>query len=361
MDPITIALLVGSILTGLGGTIGTIVSNRRASERQQQHDRDMALLGQQLEQENFDYQVNTNQRDIDRKHMIEAGMNPALMYGGMSPVTADISSGGASAGRVMNPTDFSQQLRSATMPVTDVIRNSLDRRNTAVNESVGNSVANLNYQKQLESMARTLQTQQQNRITKRLENTIVDQAEQLLLNSRIAGHDLRSQIAARDGLTASNIALNEAKIKESGANVELLNSKILEVASNIEVNDMVRAQIAHDIKRIDAATENTQLDSAKIQESIKGSQLGRIMKEFGLNAQSLPPNLRNNKAYKNIWNTQMTAATTALIKAGFSEFEAVNSVLFYCAQDPSDVTPSLVNAASRIFSSSITRITHRIP
>ena len=98
MDPITLTMMIIGIVSALGGTIASTVSSRKAEDRARQHDIDMARLGQEIQDEQFQKQnVDFNSWANDKGHMIQAGLNPALMYGGMSPSVGFQSSSGASA------------------------------------------------------------------------------------------------------------------------------------------------------------------------------------------------------------------------------------------------------------------------
>lgn len=351
MELATLILAIVAAVSGIGGTVGSLISNKKAREAQQEHDREMALLGQTITQENFDYQNQFDTIGNTKGQMVKNGYNPALLYGSMSPVQYSASSGGASANNVGFPTDFSK-FSKAVDPYA-IMENELAQKNSEVMREKMKAESDYTKQRQLESLARTVEQQRDTRVKNNLEKTIVDTATQNLLNLKTEARNMESEITARDALTASQIELNAQKCKESEAYVNKMNREAEKIGIEITREPLVRMQISADISRIKAATGNYYADTARLQESIKEGQLGRIMQEFGLNAQTLPPNLRNNKAYKTLWTTQMSAATSALMKAGFSEFEAINAVIYYTASDPKDVTPSVVNGFSRVFSSMV--------
>lgn len=347
MDKQSSLLLGLSGLTNLGSTIATSIANRRAQERQIQHDKDMAELELSLNKDMFDYTSNFNSWANNKGQMIEAGLNTALMYGGTSPVTGDTSGASASSSDVKVPTDFRSSFRS--LDPAEYLANSIAEKNGRAMRANAESEAALNRQRTLESMAKTLEQQRQTKYNKLLETTLFDIQKQTLLNMGAENANIRSEIAARDAITPSQVALNYQKVGESEANVRHLNQLAKLTAEQVKTQPLVRQQLTYDMERIQAATTNLGANTAGLQESIKKSQLGRIMQEFGLNAQTLKGWQRNNDVYKSIWTTQMSAATTALMQSGFSEFEAVNAVLYYTAENPSEITPGLVGAVSGYF------------
>lgn len=352
---------IGALLS-LFVMIADAINSQNAVKRQEEHDKAMAELNHRYREEeavsSLERQANYNQYEIEKDKMLGAGFSPSLMYGNMQTAVPNISSVGSSqgAGNVTKTPDLSKFF--GKFDPAEYSSQAIDRMNAKTMREKTQSDVLKNQQEIRESVSRTLENQRNTAFKRRLEQTLFEQELQSLDNLKIQGEqmdfDLKYAIDARD------IRLEKERLQNTH-----LQKQIDMVALEIEREPLVRRQISADISRLSAATRNynaqteytEQLQNASL-EQVKGMAISRIMREFGLTARSIPVNARAGKIHDALWKDNMDAACIALKQAGFSEFEAVNAVLWYVAEDPKDVTPSLVNGFSRILSSRSRTVRH---
>lgn len=348
MEPLEWIALIGGIISLLGGGY-SIYANEKANKKQREHDEAMAALNhryRELEaQTSFEREANFNQFQSDIDKMTQAGLSPALMYGGnVGSAAPSVSSVGSSqsAGNVGRVPDLSSFF--GKFDPAEYSEQVIQRMQAKTLEEKTKSDILRNNQDILESISRTAENQRNTAFQRKLEKTLLDQENQQLVNMSLQGQrmdfDLKYSQDTRD-LDIQAKQLGNKKLEED----------IKLVAEKIRTEPVQRAKLAKEMKEIDAAIANYTANTGLIQENIKEGQIGRIMREFGLNARTLNPMLRNGEAFNLPYKTQMSAAKIALQECGFSEFEATNAVLYYMATDPKDVTPSLVNGFSRILAS----------
>ena len=176
-----------------------------------------------------------------------------------------------------------------------------------------------------------------------METTIFNQEVQSLQRLQRENANLEFDLQLKRDTRSIEIEKRQLENKELEKKVDLLSEQI-------KTEPVARAQLAKSMKLIDQQASYYGKNTELLDENLKGSQLERIMKEFGLNARTINPMMRNWDTLNLPYETQMRAAKLALEKLGFSEFEATNAVIYYMATDRKDVTPSFINGMSRILS-----------
>lgn len=343
MEPMEWIALIGGILSLLG--VGTnIYQTNKANKEQREHDEAMAALNHRYREEeaisSLERQANYNQYQIESDKMMEAGFSPSLMYGQAQQAVPNISSVGSSQGssNVGRVPDISGFL--GKLDPMEYTAQTIDRMNAQTMREKTKSDILKNNQDIRESVSRTIENQRNTAFKKSLETTLFNQEQQTLNNLRLQNKqmdfDLQYSMDTRD-----------IKIEKERLQNKQLEKQIDMVTLEIEREPLVRKQIATDISRMAAMTENYNANTQATKEQTQGMQISRIMKEFGLSARTIPVNARGGKIHDALWDDNMRAACIALKQMGFSEFEATNAVLWYVADDPKDVTPSLVNGFSR--------------
>lgn len=335
--------IIGGILSLLG--IGTnIYQTNKANKEQREHDEAMAALNHRYREEeaisSLERTANYNQYQIEADKMMQAGFSPSLMYGQAQQAVPSVSSVGSSqgasnVGRVPDLNKFFGKLDPL-----EYSSQTIDRLNAQTMKEKTQSEILKNQQDIRESISRTMENRRNTAFKKSLETTLFNQEQQMLNNLRLQNRnmdfDLQYKMDTRD-----------IRIEKERLQNKELEKSIDAVTLQIEREPMVRQQIATDIRRMAAMTDNYNQQTEYTKEQTQGMQVSRIMKEFGLSARTIPVNARGGKIHDALWNDNMKAACIALKQLGFSEFEATNAVLWYVADNPKDVTPSLVNGFSR--------------
>lgn len=356
MEPMEWIALIGGILS-LFGMASDYFQTRKANKMQMEHDEAMAALNHRYREEEAissqQREVSLNEFQIAKDKMLSAGISPSLMYGGgFSPTSIQSSSVGSSqsagnVGRTPNISDFLGKLDPL-----EYTSQTIDRMNAVTMQERTRMQNRRDAQDIRESISRTLENKRKTAFNKKLEQTLLDQEDQTLKNLKIEGDqrnfDLQYSVDTRE------IRMEKERLqnKEMEKKIDIL---------DLEINrePLVRAQIATDIQRMKAMTENYNANTNATVEQTKGMAVSRVMREFGLTARSIPVNARAGKIHDALWKDNMDAARIALKQLGFSEFEATNAVLWYVAEDPKDVTPSLVNGVTRWLSSATPRTVFR--
>lgn len=349
MEPLEWIALIGGLLS-LAGVGVNAWQTDKANKRQAEHDEAMAALNHRYREEeaasSFEREAAFNQFGSDVQKMQSAGLSPALMYGQMSGASTSpsVSSVGSSqsagnVGRTFNVSDFLGKLDPAEYGEAMI-----QRMNARTMQAKTQSDIRLQSQYQLESLSRTLENQRNTAFKKNLERTMFDIEQQNLRGLQIGNEQ------AAFNLQFSKDTRDIAFEREQIQNVELRRKSEL-LAEQIKSEPVARSKMAYEMKEIAAATKNYYANTSLLQENMKSSAVGRIMRECGLNFRKLPANFRAVDIEHGPWQEQMRAAHSALLDMGFSDYEATAAVLYYTAQDAKDVTPSVINGVSRVFSS----------
>lgn len=347
MSELAIFGIISGILSALGIGINAY-QTKKANERQEEHDLAMAALNHRYREEeaasSFEREATFNQFSSDAQKMREAGLSPALMYGQYSGnSTPQVSSVGSSqsagnVGRTINASDFFGRLDPS-----EYAEAAIQRMNARTMAEKTRSDVSLQNQYELESISRTLENQRNTAFKKNLETTIFNQEQEKLNQLRIGNETGQFEL----GLAKDTRELQIEKMRLQNKDLE---KRIDLTVEQIKTEPVKRQHLAKEMEEIEAATQNYYANKDLLQENLKSGQIGRIMREFGLNARTLNPMLRNGEVLNLPYKTQMQGASIALQELGFSEFEATNAVLYYMANDPKDVTPSVINGFSRILS-----------
>ena len=347
--------IIMAIIAAVSAIAG-ISANAITSAQQRKHDESMANLQMENQKQLMQYETelgqDTNTIATQKGHAAAAGFSPALLYGNMTTPSLVSPSGSASgaASSLPNLNMFDKvSMRDAVEPV-------LQKRYQDSQIQLMASEQSLNHQRELESAMRTAEQSRYTNLQKTLEKTIIDQSLAQLEYTRAASESTRFYTRRGEALLPGELVQQGLINQETGARIEKIHTEVVNNRAEL-------SRIYADVRRINSVTSLNasqeslnQSDSLRIQEQIKSSAVGRIMQEFGLTTRSLQPELRSASGlHKGLFTTQMTAAAIELKSLGFSEHEAVNAVLYYVAKDPKDVTPSLVNGATRIFSAAIAK------
>lgn len=347
------SIIVMAIM-GLFSLIANAIETKISNSEQRAHDKEMAEIQKQNQKELMDYETEiatgTNTIATQKGHMAEAGFSPALMYGSMSPAGLMSTSGSASASASsLNPLKLFDKI--SPKDTADTILTSQYQKMQKENLEARNHLLR---QQTLESAARTAEQTRYTGLQKTLQKTIVDQSLAELERTKWQGQNLKFLTERGMQLLPGELVAQGLINDQTAANIDRIHSEVLN-------NSLEYKRIQHDIRRIDSITslnESSEAlnreDSLRVQESVKSSAVGRIMQEFGLANRKLPSNLRSGSVlHQALNNEQMKGAYIELKNLGFSDHEAVNAVLYYCAVDPKDVTPSVVNGATRIFAAMV--------
>ena len=347
MEPLEWIALIGGVLSLLG--IGVdYTQTKKANERQMEHDKAMAELNHRYrEQEalsSFEREATFNQFASDETKMREAGLSPALMYGQYAGnSTPQVSSVGSSqsagnVGRSISASDFLGKLDPA-----EYMESTIQRMNAKTMKEKTKSDIALQNQLLLESASKTAENQRNTQFKKSLETTIFNQEVQALQRLQRENQQMEFDLQLKRDTRSIEIEKRQLENKELQKKVDLLSEQI-------KTEPVARAQLAKSMKLIDQQASYYGKNTELLDENLKGSQLERIMKEFGLNARTINPMMRNWDTLNLPYETQMRGAKLALEKLGYSEFEATNAVIYYMATDRKDVTPSFINGMSRLLS-----------
>lgn len=355
MEPLEWIAIIGGILSALG--IGAdLIQTNKANKKQMEHDEAMAALNHRYREEealtSFEREANFNQYESDVKKMTSAGLSPALMYGQMSGASTSpsVSSVGSSqsagnVGRTASVSNFLGKLDPAEYGEAMI-----QRFNARTMAKKTESDIALQKQYQLESLSRTLENQRNTSFKKSLETTLFNQEQQMLNQLRIGNELGEFELGLKRDTRALTIEKQELENRHLERQIDL-------VTEQIKTEPVARARLRKEIDEITQNIENlkigyeqTEQNIAVSKESLKGTQLERIMKEFGLNGRTMNF-AKGHELFDMRYRENIKAATLALEELGFSEIEAQYAALYYLASDPKDVTPSLINGFSRILSS----------
>ena len=336
-------LLAISLLSSFIGAMVNYSSNQKANYEQRQHDKEMLEAQTQAQKDLMNYQNNltqeTNMIATQKGQMASAGYSPALMYGSSMP-TANVSGGSASGGaNSLNRLQLFDKL-----PIDSTVGTLFQGESQRIARERLESEKEVNSARAQLDLMKTAHEYYDTNASKRLQQTIVDKAYVDLENSKLDAENKRFILERGRVLLPGELA-NQNLINQETAR------KCEKIQSDMEVNGVAMREMRANIGRLSKLNEVSDAEKNQIIESTRRSQLGRVMSEFGLQGRLTPPQLRSANALHNaLNNTQMKGAYITLRNLGFSEHEATNAVLYYSASDPKDVTPSTVNAASRIFS-----------
>lgn len=340
--------IIGGLLSILGIGVNWWQTDK-ANKEQREHDEAMAALNHRYREEeaisSLERQANYNQYQIESDKMMQAGFSPSLMYGQAQQAVPSISSVGSSqgasnVGRVPDLNKFFGKLDPL-----EYSSQTIDRLNAQTMKDKTQSDILKNQQDIRESISRTMENHRNTAFKKSLETTLFNQEQQMLNNLRLQNRNMDFDLQYKMDTRDIRIEKERLQNKELEKSIDV-------VTLQIEREPLVRQQIATDIRRMAAMTDNYNQQTEYTKEQTQGMQISRIMKEFGLSARTIPVNARGGKIHDALWNDNMKAACIALKQLGFSEFEATNAVLWYVADNPKDVTPSLVNGFSRWLSAS---------
>lgn len=338
-----------SIISAIIQFISAIIngsSNRATNERQMEHDKEMAQINLENQQKLMDYQNNlqqeTNTIANQKGHMMAAGYSPALMYA--SPTQAASVSGGSASGSSssLNPLQLFNRI-----PVDSVVQTMFQRRSQQFQRDRLLSDVALNEQKSNYYAMQTAKEAYDVGLRKRMERTIIDKSLADVEMQKAYAENLRF-------ITHRGAQLLPGELAQQNVITQEMAKRIEKMDSDIRLNAFQMADIRSNINRVSKMSELTDSQIRQVDESVRTSALSRVMQEFGLTQRITPPQLRSASELHNALNNdQMKGAFIELRNLGFSEHEAANSVVWYCATDPKDVTPSVINAAARIFSTAI--------
>lgn len=335
--------IIAAIL-GVISTIAGVAINASNTRKQIEHDTNMAQMNFDNQKKLMDYQnelsQSTNTIATQTGHAAAAGVNPALMYGNMSPAMYS----GSQASNTGAASQLPRLDLFNKLDTPNVVETMLQKRSQDISIERNRAAIDLDRQKALREAAETADKLYSTGLRKQLEKTIVSQQMAQLHLTELQGENL-------DFITKRGVALLPGELESQGLINQETSAKIEKLSSDTLKNRFEMSQIRADIERLNSVTELNKAEQSSVVESTRRSAIGRVMSEFGLTNRLTPAQLRSSSALHNALNSeQMKGAYITLRNLGFSEHEASNAVIYYSAQDPKDVSPSVVNSASRILS-----------
>lgn len=360
-------MIAQNVIGGVEGLAGLIAQPFQAAA-QRKHDKEMAELQYKntlkLQKEMFDYQNSFNSWSNNKSQMVEAGVNPALMYGSAQPVTLGASgSAEASAGKLPqgNPlAGISKSLDPFEVVNSRLAdeQNNIARMNAQTQQNVGASEVTKNNAEAARAAADTAGKIGDNKLRRRLDNIIVDQSIANLIKTSEETNNIRSMYEERDALLSGR--------------VEQLSYQNQRLLLDIEREPLVRAELSQNIKYLrslessayaDAAltlnqniTENTRRanlvkEGKAIDEALRHSQLDRIMRQCGLAKRHTVEG--KNATMADLDTNQYRQAYALLVEAGFSDSDAVSACLWYSGVNPADLTPEIIRTAGNVLTAGV--------
>lgn len=339
-----------AILVAVISLLGIMINaGQNAWAAEQQRKEAIAADQRQLQnqKELLDYQIEkqgeTNTIATQKGHAADAGFNPALLYGNMTaPGLIDTGSGSAQG------TMPDMKMLSQRLPISDIASNYLQVRQQKILQQQVNSQEHVNNSEFVRNMSIAAENMRNTRFQKTLEKNIYDKSmlELDMMKAQKEGIDIANN---RASLMLPLELENQGLINEQTA------TQIRETNERIKNYPVERAKLRADMKYINSQIErNSRLNKLtdaqvkEVQENYRGTVVERIMQEYGLANRSLPAHLRKDEiANYYLRQPQLMGAVAQLTSLGFSQDEAVQTVLWYTASNAKDVSPSLVNAVSR--------------
>mgnify|MGYP006428449389 CR=1 FL=1 len=222
---------MGIVREIVGTGIGMLAQNSRAKK---QHNRQKELMGIQLgNQKNLNKQGHELQMDMwnktnygaQKEHMLEAGLNPALMYGmsgGGGATTGSQGGGSAQGGNASAPMDIGNALQMGLMEA-QIENIKADTKDKLSKVPVNHSTTNLN------NAIANLKNVESNKIDEEA-NRLKEQTRELAIKNEINEATKDEQIKTIE-LNAINGAIKNALDK---ANKRLSDEKLREVSHEIK-------------------------------------------------------------------------------------------------------------------------------
>jgi len=345
MEGALIGVIVSAILSAIGYGVNAY-QTKKANERQIEHDQAMAALNHRYREEeavsSFEREATFNQFASDTQKMQEAGLSPALMYGGSVGSSApSVSSVGSSqsagnVGRSVNMSDFFGKLDPA-----EYTEQAIQRMNARTMQEKTRSDVSLQNQYELESISRTLENKRNTAFKKSLETTLFNQEQQKLNQLRIGNETGEFELGLAKDTRELEVERRRLVNKE-------MESSVRKIEEEIKNQPVMRQKMRTEMDTLMAQKDNYYSNSALLRETMKTSQISRVMKEFGLSARILPPKFRADDLNKSHWTPQLKAAKYVLMENGFSDFEATYAVLYYVCKDADNLTNQMISAASKL-------------
>ena len=339
------AVIAGFI--SLLGIIITAAQNAHATSVQAQEARSADERQLANQKELIDYQIEQQQSNntiaTQKGHAAAAGYNPALLYGSMTAPGLYDANTGTAQGTMPDLSRLAQRL-----PVSDIASNYLQARQQKILQQQVDSQEHVNNSEFVRNMSIAAENMRNTRFQKILEKNIYDKSmlELDIMRAQKEGIDIANN---RASLMLPLELENQGLINEQTA------AQIRETNERIKNYPVERAKLRADMRYINSQIErNSHLNNLtdaqlnEVQENFRGTVVERIMQEYGLVNRSLPSYLRKDQI-ENYYlrQPQLIGAVAQLTSLGFSQDEAVQTVLWYTASNAKDVTPSVVNGVSR--------------
>lgn len=349
-----VLLIFGALISGLVGIASNEIDSQNQRLEAARSDKRYLDMQKELERYKVELQQENNTIATQKGHAAQAGYNPALLYSGSLPALSD--TGGVSAqGTMPNLPKLSDTFASKLTPST-LAEKYLTDRDIRTREQDANTRSQVGNSEFIKNMSIAAENMRNTKFQKRMENVIYSKgmAELDIMNAQKHGIDIQN--------VRSQLML-PIELEQQGLINEQIATQIKDTTERMKNYPVERAKMRAEMKEINSIIERnnhlnklTDEDLRYTQERFRGSAVERIVKEYGLTNRMLPAWLRKDQI-ENYYlrQPQLIGATAQLVSLGFSQEEAVQTVLWYTATESKDVGPSTVNAISRGLSALILR------
>lgn len=338
--------------------VGSALINEAFAGKQVARQKDLAdysnQLSEQLSKELYDYQNQFNQYANSRSQMADAGLNPAIMYGGS-----------------MDKPALSGQSTSIPNSVANQPFKSVDP-NEGLSLALAREKQN-NDNKQTESLLRrqafqnakdaaeTLRLNQDAHLRHKLNNVIYDSAIADLDYTKAVTDSVKLDKFVKGstiGVNESTSAYYDALATKVGVDIQHLPAKYrADIHQAMELAKYYDEKAKSEEKGRELTDKEIEFYNQRIQnltEDLYSGEVSRIAGMFGLQARrknwtAIQSNMRELDILGN--DARANGFISALMRTGhFTRDDAIAVYMFYTAENPKDVTPAAFNSVAKVLS-----------
>lgn len=360
MDPITIAAIIAAVVA-LGSTGASIAANSRAAKRQEEHDYGMLEASQENAKEMFDYENSFNKYSNAKSQMVEAGFNPALMYGQMPEVLSQSAASG-SAGNVGMKPSFDGITRAINP--TQIADLKIAEANGVAARNQANSEARLADGRYMEALANAQAKTYDTHVKKLLEDTIIDTATANLHRTRAETASIRTNTSRVELLTPVEYEEVLSRVGLNNEQASKVRSQVEQIKEDIKNQPLYRNQLAAQARYYNKAAEEVETrgrleasERQEIERRIQSYDLERLARECGLtrrrpgkeakSARELEIGKSSYESERSLLDPNEKAFCIGLMRCGFTEYEALTATYYYTFGTLDDLTKDWLQAGSK--------------